>query len=182
MTGLRVQAPGCRVAVVTLCGWRRDASLASWLYNEKPGQRSAALPWDPGYRRERAIPAKVFVGNLSFRTTKEELNQILSEAGAVVDIYMPADRVTGKPRGFAFVEYATDAEAAEAIRRLNGREVGGRALKVNLAGDRPPQRTGPPRFAGAEPIPAGPSFFAVEGRFSRPKGSRRGTRGRKRSL
>ncbi len=96
---------------------------------------------------------------------------------------MPADRVTGKPRGFAFVEYSNDAEANEAIQRLNGREVGGRTLKVNLAGDRPAARPpGPRRFGGPEPIPAGPSFFAVEGRLSRPKGSRRGTRGRKRSL
>jgi len=152
------------------------------LYNEGPGQRSGELPREPGHRRRRAIPAKVFVGNLSFRTTKEELNQILSEAGTVVDIYMPADRVTGKPRGFAFVEFSNDAEANEAIQRLNGREVGGRTLKVNLAGDRPATRPPGPRRFGPEPIPAGPSFFAVEGRMSRPKGSRRGTRGRKRSL
>ena len=65
----------------------------------------------PGQRRSRAIPAKVFVGNLSFRTTKEELTEMLSAAGTVVDVYMPADRATGKPRGFAFVEFATEAEA-----------------------------------------------------------------------
>ncbi len=95
---------------------------------------------------------------------------------------MPADRVTGKPRGFAFVEFATEAEASEAIQRLNGREVGGRTLKVNSADARPASRPPGARRFGPEPIPAGPSFFAVEGRVSRPKGSRRGTRGRKRSL
>jgi len=121
------------------------------------------------------------VGNLSFRTTKEELTELLSTAGAVVDVYMPSDRATGKPRGFAFVEFATEAEATEAIGRFNGQELGGRALKINLATDRPRERAGPRSFGMPAPEP-GPSFFAVDGRMSRPKGSRRGTRGRKRSL
>jgi RNA recognition motif-containing protein len=94
---------------------------------------------------------------------------------------MPTDRGTGKPRGFAFVEFATETEAAEAIRQFNGRDIGGRTLKLNAAEDRPQRRPGPRPFGPPEPI-AGPSFFAVEGRMSRPKGSRRGTRGRKRSL
>lgn len=94
---------------------------------------------------------------------------------------MPADRATGKPRGFAFVEFATEAEANEAIRQFNGRDIGGRTLKLNLAEERPQRRPGPRPFGPPEAA-AGPSFFAVEGRFSRPKGSRRGTRGRKRSL
>ena len=129
------------------------------------------------------IPAKVFVGNLSFRTTKEELTTLAAAAGTVVDVYMPADRGTGKPRGFAFIEFSSQAEAEEAVRQLNGREVGGRALKVNVAEDRPQRRPGGPRpFGGPPEAIAGPSFFAVEGRFSKPKGSRRGTRGRKRSL
>jgi RNA recognition motif-containing protein len=106
---------------------------------------------------------------------------MLSTAGTVVDVFMPSDRATGKPRGFAFVEFATEAEAAEAIRQFNGRDVGGRALKVNLAEERPQRRPGPRPFMAPEAT-AGPSFFAVEGRMSRPKGSRRGTRGRKRSL
>ncbi|HPW56180.1 MAG TPA: hypothetical protein PLP31_10655 [Thermoanaerobaculaceae bacterium] len=128
------------------------------------------------------------MGNLSFRTTREELNALVSAAGTVVDLYLPTDRATGKPRGFAFVEFASEAEAAEAIRQLNGKEVGGRALKVNLAEDRPRERNGSgrTRSAGSRPfVPAfdpGPSFFAVEGRFSKPKGSRRGARGKKRSL
>jgi RNA recognition motif-containing protein len=105
---------------------------------------------------------------------------MLAVAGTVVDVYMPADRTTGKPRGFAFVEFATEAEANEAIRQFNGRDVGGRTLKLNLAEERPQRRPGPRPFMAPEA--AGPSFFAVEGRMSRPKGSRRGTRGRKRSL
>ena len=142
-----------------------------------------------GQRGRRAIPAKVFVGNLSFRTTKDELTALAGAAGTVVDVYMPADRTTGKPRGFAFVEFASQAEAEEAVRQLNGRDIGGRTLKVNLAEDRPARRPAGPRpFGGPRPLGGprealdGPSFFAVEGRMSRPKGSRRGTRGRKRSL
>lgn len=94
---------------------------------------------------------------------------------------MPSDRTTGKPRGFAFVEFASAAEAEEAIRQFNGKEVGGRALKVNAAEERKPSRSLPRSF---EPGFASDSasFFAVEGRISRPKGSRRGVRGRKRSL
>ena len=102
-------------------------------------------------------------------------------AGTVVDVYMPADRATGKPRGFAFIEFASQAEAEAAVSQLNGRDLGGRALKANLAEDRPPRRPGGPRpFAGPRPAGGGrsfdgpresldgPSFFAVEGRFSRP--------------
>ncbi|HQU33517.1 MAG: hypothetical protein B7Z68_02915 [Acidobacteria bacterium 21-70-11] len=153
------------------------------LYNTPLGEQAGLQPTRGRDRRRRAIPAKIFVGNLSFRTTKEELGELLAAAGAVVDLYMPADRATGKPRGFAFVEFATQAEAEEAIRQLNGRDVGGRSLKVNLAEERPARRPAGPRSFGGPPEPlAGPSFFPVEGRFSKPKGSRRGTRGRKRSL
>jgi RNA recognition motif-containing protein len=125
----------------------------------------------------------VFVGNLSFRTTKEELTEIAAAAGTAIDVYMPSDRATGKPRGFAFIEFASQAEAEAAVNQLNGREVGGRTLKANLAEDRPPRGpAGPRSFGGPPEAIAGPTFHAVEGRFSRPKGSRRGTRGRKRSL
>jgi cold-inducible RNA-binding protein len=124
------------------------------------------------------------VGNLSFRTTKVELQELLATAGNIVDVYLPSDRATGKPRGFAFVEFDSEAGAAEAIRQFNGREIGGRVLKLNLAEDKPRERSGPRSFGPGPggPPPTGPSFFPVEGRFSRPKGSRRGTRGRKRSL
>ncbi|MFQ5899682.1 MAG: RNA recognition motif domain-containing protein, partial [Candidatus Methylomirabilia bacterium] len=98
----------------------------------------------------------------------------------------PTDRETGRPRGFAFVEFSTEAEAAEAIRLFNGREVDGRKLTVNAAEDRP-SRTD--RFGSDRP--RGPSFapdpFGGGGapprkdRF-RSKGSRRGLRARKRSL
>lgn len=105
----------------------------------------------------------------------------MATVGTVVDVYMPNDRTTGKPRGFAFVEFASEAEAKEAANQLNGRDLGGRSLKVNIAEDRPRERPASRTFMPAGE-PPGPSYFQVEGRQSRPKGSRRGARGKKRSL
>ena len=130
------------------------------------------------------------MGNLSFQTTRDELTRLLSEAGAVVDAYLPADRETGRPRGFAFVTFSNEAEAAEAIRRFNGREVGGRKLVVNPAEARPPRRPdgfGPPRGAPPPEFLGGGDHFGggdrgTRGRPFKTKGSRRGLRGRKRSL
>lgn len=96
--------------------------------------------------RRRAISAKVFVGNLNYRTTKEELTAHLGAAGQIVDVHIPTDRETGRPRGFAFVRFSSEEEAAEAIRRFNGSELGGRQLNINAAEDRP--RGGPPRDGG----------------------------------
>lgn len=166
-----------------------------------------------------------FVGNLSFSATEEELKQLFSEAGPVVKARIGMDRETGKSRGFAFVEFATDEACAAAIEKLNGHDLGGRRLRVNDADDKPPPRAagGPPGgfrsggFAprgggpGAAPGP-GPGFaprpwappmeppppafdrrddFGGGGggggggdfrRKTNVKGSRRGLRGRKRSL
>ena len=90
-----------------------------------------------GARRRFAISAKVFVGNLSYATTAEELTQVLSEAGQVVDVYIPTDRATGRPRGFAFATFSSEAEATKCIELFNQREVGGRRLNVNQAEERP---------------------------------------------
>lgn len=111
------------------------------------------------------------------------LTRLLSEAGRVVDVYLPADRETGRPRGFAFVEFGTEGEAAEAIRLFHDREVEGRKLTVNLAGERPaPGSRGSPSSDGA----LRPRSFGADrpprGRSFKRKGSRRGLRGRKRSL
>lgn len=91
---------------------------------------------------------------------------LLSAAGTIVDAYLPADRETGRPRGFAFVTFATEAEAGEAIRQFHDREVNGRKLVVNPAEGRPSHEGDRPSRARS---------------FKR-KGSRRGLRGRKRSL
>lgn len=81
-----------------------------------------------------------FVGNLSFSATEEELKELFSTAGPVVKARIGMDRETGKSRGFAFVEFASDEDCAAAIQRLNGHEMGGRRLRVNDADDKPPPR------------------------------------------
>ena len=76
---------------------------------------------------------KLYVGNLSFRTTSEELREAFSAAGTVESASVIEDRDTGRSRGFAFVEMATPEEAAAAIEQFNGKDFGGRNLTVNEA-------------------------------------------------
>jgi RNA recognition motif-containing protein len=76
---------------------------------------------------------KLYVGNLSFRTTSEELREAFAAAGTVESASVIEDRDTGRSRGFAFVEMATAEEAAAAIEQFNGKEFGGRNLTVNEA-------------------------------------------------
>ncbi|MFW6052230.1 MAG: RNA recognition motif domain-containing protein, partial [Myxococcota bacterium] len=80
--------------------------------------------------------SKVFVGNLNFATTKDELAAAFGEAGEVVDVHIPADRETGRPRGFAFVQFSSPEAAAEAITRFDGQELAGRPLRVSEARER----------------------------------------------
>lgn len=80
--------------------------------------------------------AKIYVGNLPFSTTDAELRSLFLEHGAVESISLPTDRDSGRPRGFAFVEM-NQADATRAIQSLNGKDLGGRALRVNEAGDKP---------------------------------------------
>jgi len=79
------------------------------------------------------MSTKLFVGNLAFQTTSEDLQELFSQAGTVESASVVEDRMTGRSRGFAFVEMSTPEEAAAAIEQLNGKEVAGRALKVNEA-------------------------------------------------
>ncbi len=87
----------------------------------------------------------LFVGNMSFQTTESELTALFQAFGQVTRVHVAMDRETGRARGFAFVEMPNDEEAAKAIAGLNGKELGGRALKVNEArpkADRPPAHSG----------------------------------------
>jgi RNA recognition motif-containing protein len=99
------------------------------------------------------------VGNLSFDVTREELIQAFSAAGRVVDAKVPTDRETGRPRGFAFVEFESDEAAQRCIEQLNGKDLKGRPLRVNEAENRPPRPPGAP--GSNRPAPGG---------FSRPGG------------
>jgi cold-inducible RNA-binding protein len=79
------------------------------------------------------MSTKLYVGNLSFNTTNSELEQMFGEAGTVQSANIIEDRETGRSRGFAFVEMSSSEEANAAIAALNGKEIDGRALKVNEA-------------------------------------------------
>jgi RNA recognition motif-containing protein len=76
---------------------------------------------------------KLYVGNLSFKTTEQELHELFSQYGQVTSAQLVMDRETGRPRGFGFVEFANDEEAKAAINALNGQNMGGRDLTVNEA-------------------------------------------------
>ncbi len=84
---------------------------------------------------------KLFVGNLSFNMTENDLQDAFAAFGTVVEANLMMDRMTGRPRGFGFVTMATPEDAQKAIEGLNGKEVDGRALTVNVARpreERPP--------------------------------------------
>ena len=76
---------------------------------------------------------KLYVGNLAFQTTSNDLQQLFGQAGTVESASVIEDRDTGRSKGFAFVEMSTEEEAASAIDQFNGKELAGRMLKVNEA-------------------------------------------------
>ena len=76
--------------------------------------------------------AKIYVGNLPFSATEDDVRQLFAQHGTVESVALPTDRETGRPRGFGFVEMA-NADAARAMQALNGIDFEGRALKVNEA-------------------------------------------------
>ena len=76
---------------------------------------------------------KLFVGNLPYETAEQDLETLFGQAGQVESVTVMRDRVTGRARGFAFVQMASDDEAQKAITQLNGHQMGGRALTVNEA-------------------------------------------------
>jgi cold-inducible RNA-binding protein len=110
--------------------------------------------------RRIQMNAKLYVGNLSYDTTEAKLRELFSPAGAIRSIAIPMDRMTNQPRGFAFVEMESAADALKAIKLCNGKEVDGREIKVNEAkpmeartggggsggGDRGPRRNNQSRW------------------------------------
>ncbi len=77
--------------------------------------------------------SKLYVGNMSFKTSEDELRSAFGAFGSVTDVYVAMDKMTGRPRGFAFVTMGTDEEAKTAAEKLNGTDLGGRAITVNEA-------------------------------------------------
>ena len=98
------------------------------------------------------MPVRLFVGNLSYEATEAELRQHFSTIGPVSYCYLPTDRETGRPRGFAFVEYTDDSLANQAIDRLNNQPFRGRPLAVKEA---QPREARPP---GGAPMGTRPAF------------------------
>lgn len=107
--------------------------------------------------------SKLYVGNLSYSTTEDELRNLFMQAGTVTSVAMIKDRETQRPKGFAFVEMSSQAEAQKAIDMFNGRSLGDRDLRVSIAqpredrgggfkdrgsghSRRPPQRGGNKRY------------------------------------
>jgi cold-inducible RNA-binding protein len=85
---------------------------------------------------------KLYVGNLSFNTTENELQELFSQAGAVQEVTLMQDKFTGKSRGFAFVTMGSEQDAQNAISKFNGQTVEGRPLTVNEARPREPRPPG----------------------------------------
>ncbi len=85
------------------------------------------------------MSAKLFVGSLPFSTTSDELREIFAKAGQVTEANVVMDKMTGRSRGFGFVEMATDEDAKKAIDTLNGTEVAGRKIFVSEARPQAPR-------------------------------------------
>lgn len=79
---------------------------------------------------------KIYVGNIPFTTTESDLRDTFGRHGSIASVNVITDRETGRPRGFAFVEMEEASDAAEAIRALDGTDLGGRTLRVNEAQDK----------------------------------------------
>jgi cold-inducible RNA-binding protein len=93
-------------------------------------------------------PTRLFVGNLSYQTAENDLQDYFSQAGAVTSVNLMLDKMTGKSRGFAFIEFASPEDANKAIEQFHNKEFQGRALTVNIARPRE-DRAAQPRWAGS---------------------------------
>lgn len=91
------------------------------------------------YRQEEPNKKKLFVGNLPFSTTQEDLEKIFGEFGELVSVNIITDRMSGRAKGFAFVEYATEEAAQAAVDGMAGKQIGERDAIVNLARPRAPR-------------------------------------------
>jgi cold-inducible RNA-binding protein len=111
------------------------------------------------------MPVRLFIGNLPYSATEAELREHLSSVGEPTSVVLPVDRETGRPRGFAFVDYADRAVAEEAIRKFDQALFKGRGLAVSEARPREERGPGGPRPGGFSPRPGGPG-----GGFARPPG------------
>ena len=115
---------------------------------------------------------RLYVGNLSYSLKAPELEEIFKAVGEVVNVKIVMDQETGRSKGFAFVEMATDDQGTQAIETLNGKDVGGRALKVTEANPRPERPSGGARAPGGSGGERG--SFSRGGAFARNGNGERG--------
>ncbi|MFZ3063524.1 MAG: RNA-binding protein [Actinomycetota bacterium] len=94
------------------------------------------------------MATKLYVGNLSYEVTEDQLKQLFSDAGTVVSVNLITDRHTGRSKGFGFVEMGSDADAKAAVEKLNGSDFEGRKLNVNEARPREERPSGGRGFGG----------------------------------
>jgi cold-inducible RNA-binding protein len=119
-------------------------SVANWGANihqeasvNSPKERSLLEVRNPTEGKgKKVMSMKLYVGNLSFETSKNELQTLFAQTGTVESVSLIEDRETGRSRGYGFVEMSTKEEGAAAIEKFNGQELGGRFLKVNEAKQR----------------------------------------------
>jgi cold-inducible RNA-binding protein len=118
---------------------------------------------------EGAVSVRLFIGNLPYAANEADLREHLSSVGVPTQIVLPVDRETGRPRGFAFVDYADRAVAEEAIRRFNQQPFKGRPLAVSEARPREERPPGPRPGGFGGPRPGGPPGAGGPGGFSGPR-------------
>ncbi|MBI4317014.1 MAG: RNA-binding protein [Chloroflexi bacterium] len=82
------------------------------------------------------MATRLYVGNLPYSTTEDELRTLFGQAGTVVSVDLPSDRYTGRPRGFGFVDMESTAEAEEAVRKFDGYSLENRSIRVEIAKER----------------------------------------------
>ncbi len=103
------------------------------LSGQKPAEKQNRGQRSPYTKLEDIMATKLYVGGLPYSTTQDELQNAFAQAGTVSSTSIIVDKMTGRSRGFGFVEMATDEEAQKAIEMWNGKDFGGRKLTVNEA-------------------------------------------------
>ena len=123
--------------------WALLASTCHFKHGQSSSEPRSVMILDPvvgniwktrdSQKESITMSSKLFVGNLSFNTTENELQDAFAAHGTVLETNLMMDRATGRPRGFGFVTMGSPEEAQKAIDALNGKDLGGRALTVNVA-------------------------------------------------
>src|SRR5579872_6254890 len=119
--------------------------------------------------RENRLAVRLFVGNLAYSTTEADLRSYFGTVAAPSQVVLPVDRETGRPRGFAFVEFQDRGHAEQAIQKFNGQLFNGRPLAVSEARAREDRGPGGPRPGGFGPRPGGPGPRPPGGGFGGPR-------------